>query len=61
VENQFQYTALGVTAALIAFAAHSFFDSLSSTFMVIGMWFGMAMALRRLASNSTPGVNDFFG
>ncbi len=61
MENQFQYIALGVTAALIAFAAHSFFDSLSSTFMVIGMWFGIAMALRRLASNSSAGANDFFG
>jgi O-antigen ligase len=47
-----EYLGLGLTAALIAFAAHSVFDSLSSTFMVVGMWFGLAWAVLRLASKS---------
>jgi O-antigen ligase len=61
--SEYQHIALGVTAALIAFAAHSAFDSLSSTFMVIGMWFGLAMALQRLASKSRVSSleNDLFG
>lgn len=43
--------ALGIAAALIAYASHSVFDSLSSTFMVFGMWLGLAMALRRLKAS----------
>jgi O-antigen ligase len=55
-----EYIALGLTAALIAFAAHSVFDSLSSTFMVIGMWFGLALAVQRLTLDSrlAPVKND---
>ncbi len=45
---EYRYLALSINAALIAFATHNLFDSLSSTFIVIGMWFGMAMALQRL-------------
>lgn len=55
IQPEYRYVALGVTAALITFAAHSVFDSLSSTFMVIGMWFGLALAIRRLSTHYRTG------